>query len=64
MEWRPIEEYDWMKTKPKRVVFLVAAVLDRWGKIRLDRSIVTERFYGLRTTTHFTVLPDFPEDSK
>ncbi len=64
MEWRPIEEYDRLEKKPRNVVFVVKAVTDKWGKVRLDRSIVKDRFYGLRTTTHYIVLPDFPEDGQ
>ncbi len=62
MEWRPIEEYDRLKKKPKNVVFLVAE--SKSGRLSLPQAITLERQYGFRTTTHYIVLPDFPEDSK
>jgi hypothetical protein len=62
MEWRPIEEYDRLKNKPKSVVFLVAASSN--GRYALPQTTALERRYGFRTVTHYLVVPDFPEDSK
>ncbi len=59
--WRPIEEYDAMKKKPKgHTVFLVAE--SKSGRSILPQMISKDRHFGFRTVTHFYVLPDVPKN--
>lgn len=59
MEWRPIDEYDAMKKKPKHVVFWMEKA--GHSRVQLDAGICKDRHYGFRVITHFCVLPQPPE---
>lgn len=54
MNWRPIEEYDAMKTKPPLCVFRFEPVLPkRPGGPGLKALYWLDRFAGNRKCTHF-----------
>ena len=62
MEWQPIETYDKLKKKPKRAVFFVKAFTNEGRSYAsLAATVVTERYFGQRTVTHWLPLPNDPE---
>ena len=57
-EWQPIETYDKLKTKPKFAVFYVDENKDQ--RNYRGPGVVTVRYYGSRTISHWCELPDTP----
>ena len=62
-EWRPIAEYDAFTSaqRPKRAVFYFCALPHpRRPELGLPPTVEMARRFGVRTCTHFLVLPADP----
>jgi len=64
MNWQPIETYDELKEKPKFAVFYVQPkpsenIYSRYAD--LSEMIITERYFGHRSVTHWILLPELPK---
>ena len=61
MEWKPIETYDKLKTKPKLALFWFEELKPRWANgIGLNACANLSRQMGSRVCTHWMPLPDAP----
>ena len=61
LKWRPIAEYDELKTKPRSAVFLFAEVPNR--KIPHPAIVKTDRYFGQRTCVGWVPVPTLPKET-
>jgi hypothetical protein len=63
MTWQPIETYDALpqRKRPKFAAFYYPAEMA--GRTQLSKTVQFERNFGRRTCTHWTPLPEPPEQT-